>query len=180
MFETCCVCFWWTFQLCLEQLLCKANPTVPSYLSALWLLVPLMLGYYKPTYQSLEGWWSAVAHPGTGFVESSLPTFGAWPVRLLWNQHFGSQHRMLMPHSIHIGLSHSHHWYLKMHIQNALIKLIFCKWMSKKMSKLIFCKWIVELDPASTDVCKVVLLDSIYFFIGEDNVGWSHKNNYKI
>lgn len=36
-----------------------------------------------------------------------------------------------------------------------------------------------NLEPDSTDVCKMALLDSIYFCIGGNNVDWSHKNNYK-
>lgn len=36
-----------------------------------------------------------------------------------------------------------------------------------------------SLEPDSTDVCKMALLDAIYFCIKENNVVWSHKKNYK-
>jgi len=36
-----------------------------------------------------------------------------------------------------------------------------------------------NLEPGSTDVCKMASLHAIYFYIGGNNVNWSHKKNYK-
>lgn len=36
-----------------------------------------------------------------------------------------------------------------------------------------------RLEPDSSDVCKMALLDAIYFCIKENNVDWSHRKNYK-
>lgn len=70
----------------------------------------------------------------------------------------------LLTHSVHRALR----LLVTQNLYNKYINLNHLLWVNHS-----------SLEPDSTDVCKMALLEAIYFCIKENNVDWSHKKNYK-
>lgn len=160
--------FQWTSQLSPPQSSCYAQHA-PHHDPVCLHLSPS--GWYQATYHSLEVCWSVwplLGQPGTRAHCGEPPSYiqGMTSMSAL-----EPALRVRAHNTAALRFAHS----------SQPLRLLVTQNLYTKDINLNHFLWVnhFNLEPDSTDVCKMALLDAIYFCIGGNNMDWSHKKNYK-
>lgn len=154
-----CCCVWFPVQLSAQPICCATHCDICLHLGPQPIrLVPgctpflgRMLGWVL-TAGTARNQGTSFLHPGHGWcIHTGTSTLGHSPADPQCAQ--SSQPLRLL---------------VTQNLYNKCINLNHLLWVNHS-----------SLEPESTDVCKMALLDAIYFCIKENNVDWSHKKNYK-
>lgn len=166
----CCVCFPVNLsaQSTMEQLLCTTCPTLWSHLSTPWPLVPLAgTRLHAVPWKDAGVCGHCWGSQGPGHVvESHLHVQDMTSVSAL-------EPALWVTAQNAAALQRAH--------SSQSLRLLVTQNFYAKDINLNHFLWVnhFNLEPDNTDVCKMALLDAIYFCSGGNNVDWSHKKNYK-